>query len=162
MIVVNTTVLSNLARVNRLGVLKELFGEIMIPMQVYEEVLQGIEAGYAFLKAVDEVLEEDWVTLGTLKGEERKHFKALLESVDYGEAAGIAIAKGQDFLFFSDDKVARKIAEEQGVGISGTLGVLKLALDEKKLSLKEADQVLHAMIETGYRAPIQSIKELLK
>ncbi len=69
MIVVDTTVLSNLARVNRLEILRELFGKIMIPMQVYEEILQGIEAGYAFLKAVDEVIEEDWVPWEHLREE---------------------------------------------------------------------------------------------
>ncbi len=99
--------------------------------------------------------------MGTFKGGERKRFKALLSSVDYGEAAGIAIAKERNLLFFSDDRVAREIAKEQGVEVSGTLGVLKLALDEKKLSLEEADQVLQGMIETGYHTPIQSLKELL-
>ena len=45
MIVVNATILSNLARVDRLGILKELYGKIVIPIQVYEEILQGINEG---------------------------------------------------------------------------------------------------------------------
>lgn len=105
MIVVNTTVLSNLAQVQRLDLLHELFGEILIPLPAYEEILRGLEAHYTFLQAVEEILEEDWVTLGSLKPEERKLFKALLQHVDPGEAAGIAIAKRRKFLFFSDDRV---------------------------------------------------------
>lgn len=58
MIVVNTTVLSNLARVEKLRLLK-LFGSVLVPLPVYEEVLRGREAGYAFLEAVEEFLEEE-------------------------------------------------------------------------------------------------------
>jgi predicted nucleic acid-binding protein len=60
MIVVNATVLSNLSRVDRLGILKELYGNIVIPIQVYEEIPQGISEGYSFLETVDKVAEEGW------------------------------------------------------------------------------------------------------
>ena len=53
MIVVNATILSNLARVDRLEILKELYGKIVIPIQVYEEILQGINEGYYFLEKID-------------------------------------------------------------------------------------------------------------
>ena len=164
MIVVNATVLSNLARVNRLRILKELFGEILIPMPVYEEILKGIDAGYDFLKSVDELVErEDWIVLGFFKDEhEKRIFKNLLKSVGYGEAAGIAMAKRRSLHFFSDDRVAREVAKEQGVEISGTLGILKVAVEEGKVSTNEADQVLQEMIRSGYRCPIQSVKELLE
>jgi len=160
--VVNATVLSNLARVDRIRILKELFGRIVVPMQVYEEILRGIEAGYTFLKTVDEVAEkEDWINLEPLRGKrEGKLFKGLLEAVGYGEAAGIAIAKERDLLFSSDDKIARKTAKEHGVEVSGTLGILQIAIEEGKLSTEEADEVLQGMIQGGYRSPIQSMKEL--
>lgn len=113
MIVVNATVLSNLARVTWLRILKELFGEVLIPLPVYEEILKGIDAGYDFLKSVDEIVEkEDWITLEFFKDEhEKRAFKTLLDSVGYGEAAGIAIAKERSLHFFSDDRVARETAK---------------------------------------------------
>jgi predicted nucleic acid-binding protein len=57
MIVVNTTVLSNLAIANHLNILEKLFKKVLIPFPVYEEILKGIEAGYAFLKRIDEIIE---------------------------------------------------------------------------------------------------------
>ena len=164
MIVVNATVLSNIARVNWLKILEGLFGEILIPLPVYEEILKGIDTGYTFLKSVDEIVEKgDWITLALLKDEhEKRLFKNLLDLVGYGEAAGIAIAKRRALHFFSDDRVARERAKEQGVEISGTLGILKVAVEEGKLSTKEADEVLQEMIRGGYRSPIQSVKELLR
>jgi predicted nucleic acid-binding protein len=161
-IVVNATVLSNLARVDRISILQELFGQITVPMQVYEEILRGIEAGYTFLKPADEIAEEEnWISLEPLKGKkERRLFKELLERVGYGEAAGIAMAKERDLLFSSDDKVARRVAKENGVEISGTLGILQIAIEEGKLLVEEADEVLQEMNKGGYRSPIQSMKEL--
>ncbi len=163
MIVVNATVLSNLSRVDRLGILKELYGNIVIPIQVYEEILQGISEGYSFLETVDKVAEEGWTVFEAPTSKEgRKCFKELLVSVGYGEAAGIAVAKEQGLLFFSDDKKARQVAKEQGLEVCGTLGTLKLAVEEGMISIEEADKVLGEMIRGGYRSPIQSMKELFE
>ena len=87
--------------------------------------------------------------------------QAVLSVVGYGEAAGIAIAKERDVLFFSDDRKARRVAQEHGVEISGTLGLLKLDVEEGTLSAGEADAVLSQMIDGGYHAPIRSMNELL-
>ena len=79
MIVINTPVLSNLAAANRLEILRELFGEVLVPSSVYEEILKGIESGYMFLARIDEALErEHWLSLAHLTGESRRTFKTLL------------------------------------------------------------------------------------
>ena len=77
MIVVNATVLSNLARSNRIYLL-ENYGQAIIPFQVYEEILKGIATGYDFLKSIDEIVGEDWIKLVTLEsGKERTIFKGF-------------------------------------------------------------------------------------
>jgi len=163
MIVVDTTVLSNLARVNRIDLLKKLHVQIVLPSQVHEEILKGITAGYSFLEEADKVVEADWVKLAVLEDErERTLFRNLLDIVGYGEAAGIAIAKERNLVFFSDDRKARRVAQDQGVKISGTLGMLELLVEEGKLSIGEADEILSKMIQGGYRSPIQSLKELFE
>ena len=162
MIVVDTTVLSNLARANRMDLLEELHVQIAIPSQVHEEVLRGIAAGYGFLEEADKTVETDWARLVMLEGErELTLFRNLLEVVGYGEAAGIAIAKERNLVFFSDDRKARRVAREQGVAVSGTLGMLKVLVEERRFSMEEVDVVLSKMIQGGYRSPIQSLKELL-
>jgi len=162
MIVVDTTVLSNLARANRINLLEKFHVQIAIPSQVHEEILKGIAAGYDFLEEADKIVEADWVKLAVLENEsERTLFRNLLDIIGYGEAAGIAIAKERNLVFFSDDRKARRVAQDQGVKISGTLGMLELFVEEGKLSIGEADAVLSRMIQGGYRSPIQSIEELL-
>ncbi len=163
MIVVDTTVLSNLARANRMDILQGFHTQVIIPSQVHEEVLKGIAAGYGFLQKADKIVEADWVKLTVLEGKrERTLFRDLLEVVGYGEAAGIAIAKERNLVFFSDDRKARRVAREQGVTVSGTLGMLKLLVEERKLSMEEADVVLTKMIQGGYRSPTESLRELFE
>jgi len=163
MIVVDTTVLSNLAWANRTNLLEKIHGQIIIPSQVHEEILKGIAAGYDFLEEADKIVETDWAQLAVLEGErERTLFRNLLDIVGYGEAAGIAIAKERNLVFFSDDRKARRVAQDHSVKISGTLGMLELLVEEGKLSIGDADAVLSRMIQGGYRSPIQSLKELLE
>ena len=163
MIVVDTTVLSNLARAKRTNLLEKIHGQIIIPSQVHEEILKGIAAGYDFLEEADKIVEADWAKLAVLENErERTLFRNLLDVVGYGEAAGIAIAKERSLLFFSDDRKARQVAQDQGVKISGTLGMLELLVEEGKLSIGEADEILRKMVQGGYRSPIQSLTELFE
>ena len=163
MIVVDTTVLSNLARAKRTNLLEKIHGQIIIPSQVHEEILKGIAAGYDFLEEADKIVEADWAKLAVLENErERTLFRNLLDVVGYGEAAGITIAKERSLLFFSDDRKARQVAQDQGVKISGTLGMLELLVEEGKLSIGEADEILSKMVQGGYHSPIQSLKELFE
>ncbi|HDH99877.1 MAG: DUF3368 domain-containing protein [Candidatus Latescibacterota bacterium] len=163
MIVVNATVLSNLASAGKLEILKELFGVVLVPVPVYEEVFRGIEIGYEFLECIEEALKGgDWLKLTSFGEGSREIFRVLLDVVGYGEAAGIAISKERGLTFFSDDKVARKIARENGVKVSGTIGILKVAVEEGKLSIDEANVVLDRMIRGGYRSPVRAIEEVLQ
>jgi len=112
---------------------------------------------------VDKIAEEGWTVFEAPTSKiGRKCFKELLVSVGYGEAAGIAGAKEQGLLFFSDDKKARQVAKQEGLSVSGTLGTLKLAVEEGMIAIEEADKVLGEMIRGDYRSPIQSMKELLE
>ncbi len=162
MIVVNTTVLSNLAIADRLELLSRLYGTILVPFPVYQEILHGLEAGYKFLaKAAQFVQQGQGVQLAVPQHPaEWRLFRKLRLFLGDGEAAGIALAKSRNVLFLSDDRRARLAAAEHGVSVSGTLGVLKAAVEAGQLSLSEADTALRTMIQLGYRSPIQSLHEL--
>ncbi|MFQ6059275.1 MAG: DUF3368 domain-containing protein [Anaerolineae bacterium] len=165
-LVVNNTVLSNFAGVGRLDMLREVLGSFCVPTQVYSEVLTGIAVGYAFLTLVrDQVLDtsaERWIFVIELKANELALYNRLLATLGKGEAACLAIAKSRGWGLLTDDKKARKIAEQESVRLSGTLGVLRLGVKRGCFSLSEADEVLKAMIEKGYRSPFRSIGQLLE
>ena len=51
---VNTTVLSNFAAVGRLELLHDTIGPLYLPLEVYDEILAGQLAGYAFYDALEQ------------------------------------------------------------------------------------------------------------
>ena len=66
-VIINTTVLSNFAIINELDLLRQLFGTIYIPTEVYEEVQVGLEEGYHFYRGIDQLIhpfvEDGWIRL---------------------------------------------------------------------------------------------------
>ncbi len=75
--VVNNTVLSNLALVNRLDLLRSLFGKVYVTHEVREEVLRGIEEGYAFLENATAVIrtgKDAWLELVRFETLERERY----------------------------------------------------------------------------------------
>ena len=47
-VIVNTTVISNFAAIGQLDILRRLFGSVTIAMEVYDEVMAGLDEGDEF------------------------------------------------------------------------------------------------------------------
>ena len=60
-----------------------------------------------------------------------------------------------------DNTVISNYSVVQRTPISGTLGLLLILVDANVLALRAADALLARMIQAGYRAPFQSLAELL-
>lgn len=61
----------------------------------------------------------------------------------------------------TDDRDAREFAQQMGISISGTLGLLVLLVEQGVLTVAQADALLTQMISAGYRSPVVSLAELL-
>ncbi len=162
----NTTVLSNLAAVGRLDLLKQVHGRLYIPNEVFEEILDGLEEGYGFydgiLDLIHPLAEGGWMELVSMGDEEEvRLFQSLPRRLHHGEASCLAIARHRDWAFLSDDKLARELARSLGIVVSGTLGILAQAVKRHFLTLEEADGLLSDMIARGYRSPYGSLQQFL-
>lgn len=93
--------------------------------------------------------------------EELRLFQSLPRRLHHGEAACLAIASQRNWAFLTDDKLARKMAQDLGIVVSGTLGVLVQAVERGILMIEEGDKLLRAMIARGYRSPYISVQPLL-
>ncbi|AHF81389.1 DUF3368 domain-containing protein [Thermococcus paralvinellae] len=155
MFVIDNTVLSNFAKFGKLELLKDILRDSIITKQVLEEFNLGIERGILpKVKLPFKVVE--------LKNEEIELYRKLCTSLGKGEASCIAVAKNRRIIFLSDDLDARKAAYLLGVKVSGTIGVLALGVKTDVLTLEEANQLLRAMIKSGFYSPIESLEEVLK
>ena len=118
-IVSNASPLINLARIGKLGLLRVLYGELIVPDAVWQEVVvEGVGQPGA-----DEVEAAKWIK--TQAATNRELEKALQQELDAGEAGAIALAieKGADLLLM-DEHLGREVAFHFGLHYTGLVGIL--------------------------------------
>lgn len=118
-VVSNSGPLINLAKVGQLTLLQDLFQHIMIPPEVFEEVV--IRGGGQ--PGAGETNAAQWIMRGILQHSDVADI--LAAELDRGEAEAIALALQEkaDWLLI-DERVGRRFAQRVGLKVKGTLGVL--------------------------------------
>jgi predicted nucleic acid-binding protein len=148
----DTTVLSNFAQVRRPELLRLALGKEMATTPLaMAELHKGESLGLVPL------CDWSWLMVVRPTDAERAMTQHLLASLDSGEAECLAVAQSRSGVFLSDDLAARRLANQAGVSVSGTLGVLLRLVQTKQLPPAEADTLLSQMIGRGYRAPVRSL-----
>lgn len=116
-VVLDADILSSLAKIKRLDLIKSLFSEyeIVVPSEIYEEILRCKKLGLNFVDEIEEVLG-DWLGIQHLSRElEEKANKLKTEAGLGHEADAIVLAKSQSGIFLSNDNNALNEAEKYGV-----------------------------------------------
>ena len=86
----------------------------------------------------------------------------ILDSVDYGKAYALSAASVEDGTLATDDLAAREIADERGIPVTGSIGLLIRLVRRDAFTVDEADAVLERWIEgSRYFSPVESVRELL-
>lgn len=162
-ILIDATVLSNLAAVARLDLLRLLRAPLYVASAVYDEIQQGIEEGYTFLAHVDKALDSGLLFLVTLEGAAEWHlYRSIPGKLQKGEAMSLAIAQHREWRLLTDDRAARMYAEQLSLSYSGTLGLLSYAVKNAHLTLEEGNALLSGMIvQARYRSPVDDLHDLL-
>jgi predicted nucleic acid-binding protein len=155
-ILLDTTVLSNLARIGRLDLLRLALPDAVTTPQVLAELEKGRQSGY--LPAGP----GEWPPAVQLSPPEESRLAGMRSILGDGEASCLAVLLERDGALFSDDLDARRSAHRQGIPVSGTLGVLVLLVEQGHLSLGQADECLRQIIALGYRSPVPSLAALRK
>ena len=165
-IISNTTVISNFAAISQLDRLRELFSEVFISTEVYEEIQRGLEEGYDLYQAVDTLtnpsLSSDWLKLTSVSGENELHlYQRIPKRLHQGEASSIAIAHTRNWTFLTDDLAARTEAKRLGIRVSGTVGCLVQLVEQRHCTITQVNQYLSQMIAQGYRSPVRDLAALI-
>ncbi len=128
-VVSDTTAVSNLVRIGELRLLKILYGRILLPQAVYEELLILEQRGIDIISIVKSEMFE------IVEVKRDKLYQTLIITLDKGEVEAIALAveKKADFLLIDEVK-GRKVAVEKSIPIIGTLGILIDAKRKKLIS----------------------------
>ncbi|HUT35830.1 MAG TPA: DUF3368 domain-containing protein [Planctomycetota bacterium] len=156
--VANTSAVMNLAIIGHLALLREQFGEVLVPRAVVEELRLAED-----LPGNEEVREA--IRAGWLQPRDAKQqalVRSLGRELDLGEAEAIALAielNAEKVLL--DERDARRVAKSQGLRVTGVVGILRRAWREKRIpSLREAIGRLRD--EAGFHLDEQLIEEVLR
>lgn len=118
-VVVNATPIIALSLIGKLDLLRQLYGEVLVPPAVQSEVHAGGQ--YAIGSA--ELREAPWLRLLPLQDPQRADL--LVTDLDRGEAEVLALVQEQNAdLVILDERLARRHARRLGLTITGALGVL--------------------------------------
>jgi predicted nucleic acid-binding protein len=145
MIVSNSGPLIHLARIDRLYLLKELFGGVIIPPEVRIEVVErGKNEGMADAFLIESEIEKGWIVM--VKSRNNK-VRDIAESagIDIGEAAAIMLAKRKKCPVLIDDLAARRFAAGLGLEVVGSIGVLIRCAKVHKISKSDALEALEKL-----------------
>jgi len=143
-----------LAKIGKLNVLRELFGEIIIPKAVWIEV---VERGKG-KPGSDEVKNANWIKVIEVKDE--LSVEILRKEIEVGEAEAIILAKELNAnLIILDEKIPRIIAKSLGLTVIGSLAILFIA-KKRGIIEEDLDLLINELRTKGVRFSDGVIEEL--
>ena len=127
-VVANNTPLVALWVLGRLDLLRELYGEVLIPAAVYHEFVATEQA--LRQSALDRA---PWIKVVLLANTQRVR---VYVGLDQGEAEVLTCAEERGAgLVIIDERKGRRYANRLGIPLTGTLGVLLLAKERGLVTL---------------------------
>ncbi|MFQ5854703.1 MAG: DUF3368 domain-containing protein [Anaerolineae bacterium] len=119
-VVANAGPLISLARIGQLGLLQELYDEVVVPPSVHQEVTG--DPGQA---GAQELAQASW--LRVVEVEDQTAVEVLRFSLDLGESEAIVLARELPATLLIDERRGRTTATALGLTKTGTVGVLLAA-----------------------------------
>jgi predicted nucleic acid-binding protein len=132
-----------LGKLGQLGLLLKLFDEIIIPREVYNEVVvNGLALGATEAGSIEFLIRQGHIQVRTLALP--FPLPQWAQSIDMGEVEVILLAleESADWVLI-DNSHARKAARQQGLQLKGTIGLLLKAFEEGLLSFREFELLIH-------------------
>lgn len=154
-IVCDSTVLIGLAKIDKIGLLKQIFTDVYMPEAVFNEVVGGgIER-----PGSKEIDDADWIKTVAVK--DKRTVQMLIAEIGRGEAETLVLGKelNADWLIIDDGR-ARAAATSAGFKIIGLAGILLLAKDLGFIS--SVKPLLDELRSKDFRLSERIYREIIK
>ena len=122
-VISNTTPILSLLKIEKLNLLQQLYGEIIIPFAVYKEIENGKDKPF-----YEDLSKLDWIKIINIKNPESRVF---LFDLDDGEAEVLILAKEFNAsIVILDEVMGRRYAKQLNLNLTGTIGILLKAKEK--------------------------------
>ena len=150
-VISDTSPLNYLVLIGEISLLPRLFGRVLVPREVIEELERSAATGPVSRWLAS---QPDWLVTVDVR-------VTKIQSLDLGETAAIALAKQSpgESLLVIDDFLGRRAALTAGLEVTGTIGVLQLAARRGWIDLPDAIRRLQA---TNFRISGALLEQVLR
>ena len=135
-VISDTTPIITLMKINELVLLKDLFGRVYIPSDVYSELV--IDEKYKV--EAEAIRKAEYIVVEEINSQ---NVDKLMEetALDRGESAAICLyeLKVDDKILLIDERKGREVAKERNIKIIGTIGLLALSF---KKGIRTKDEII--------------------
>lgn len=139
-VITNSGPLIALAKLGMLNLLSQLYGKVDMPEEVYDEVvLRGREQGYFDSLPVKLAIQREQLIVKKVKKLKDEIAKLPLH-IGEKQVLSLALENKADLVLL-DDMLARNEAQERGISVKGTLGVIVKAYRKGLLNLNEVQTI---------------------
>ena len=145
-VVSDTTPLISLLKIEHLDLLKKLFGNVLIPQSVYDE----LTADERFKMEAELLQQKDFIKVHSVKNAESVSVLRRATGLDQGESEAIVLTDETNAdLLLMDEAKGRAVSSEMGFRIMGTIGILMAAYEEHELTSNEVKECVSGLQSAG-------------
>ena len=145
-VVSDTTPLISLLKIERLDLLEKLFGNVLIPQAVYEE----LTVDERFKLEAEQLKQKEFITVQPVKNPDSVSILKRATGLDQGESEAIVLTdEAKAELLLMDEAKGRAVSNEMGFRIMGTIGVLMAAYEEHELTSDEVKECIAGLQRAG-------------
>ena len=146
-VVSDTTPISELAKVNHLNLLPKLFGKVIVPQGVYDELNTGQHPAALVISKLS------WLDIVVVENKLAVEKLQKSGKLDLGESEAIVLAEEIDAeQLLIDEKAARQVAKSRNLPLIGTMDILLLG--KRHGYIANVKDVLERMQRQGTRTRI--------
>ena len=145
-VVSDTTPLISLLKIDCIDLLEKLFGQVLIPQAVFEE----LAADERFKFEADQISSKQFIIVKAVQNLESASILKRATGLDQGESEAIVLTDelNADVLLMDEAK-GRAVSSQMGLKIMGTIGILMAAYEEKELTADEVKQCIEGLQNAG-------------
>lgn len=145
-VVSDTTPLISLLKIERLDLLNKLFGQVLIPQAVFDE----LTADGRFKLEADQIRQKKFIIVRAVKNPEAASLLKRATGLDQGESEAIILTDELTAdLLLMDEAKGRTVSFQMGFKIMGTIGILMAAYEENELTADEVRECVEGLQNAG-------------
>jgi len=147
-VISDTTPIISLIKMKQLHLLKKLFDLVYIPKSVYNELVNNDN----YPSEAKMITDCDFIIMEEVENKKSVSILHNFTGLDAGESEAIILAdEKQSDVLLMDEHKGRQVAKKMGITITGTIGILIQAYDEKLLSKEEINKCIHLLKKNNIR-----------